>query len=169
MDGACWVCFCCWHSSVQDKNVRIFWVRAMESMCAQTRPRFIFSPKRVLRNGVRTHVNSKRKFLCTGGSEESRTLYAASRRTQSKTLSTELFRPPPYVQVICSAYFGDWLAHIGLRAATLRQTLKIKLAVSCSNRISNKPVPTKAWVVVTVIMSKAMSVGVWWFVHKTWC
>ena len=28
-------------------NVRIFWVRAMECMCAQTRPRFILSSERV--------------------------------------------------------------------------------------------------------------------------
>ena len=29
-------------------NVRIFWVRAMNCMCAQTRPRFILSSERVL-------------------------------------------------------------------------------------------------------------------------
>ena len=29
-------------------NVRIFGVRALECMCAQTRPRFILSPERVL-------------------------------------------------------------------------------------------------------------------------
>ena len=29
-------------------NVRIFWVRAMKCMCAQTRPRFILSSERVL-------------------------------------------------------------------------------------------------------------------------
>ena len=45
MECACWVCFCCWHSTIQDMNVRIFWVRAMECICAQTRPWFILSSK----------------------------------------------------------------------------------------------------------------------------
>ena len=61
MDGACWVCFCCQHSPVQDMNARIFWVCAMEYMCAQNRPRFIVSSERIVRNRVRIHVNSKRK------------------------------------------------------------------------------------------------------------
>ena len=38
---------------------------------------------RVLRNGVRTHVNSKRKIPSTVGSEEGRTRSAGSRRTVS--------------------------------------------------------------------------------------
>ena len=48
-------------------NVRIFWVRAMKCMCAQTRPRFILSSKRVFwGDGVWTHVNSKGKIPSTG-------------------------------------------------------------------------------------------------------
>ena len=48
-------------------NVRIFRVRAIECMCAQTRPRFILSSVRVFSwDGVRTHVNSKGKILSTG-------------------------------------------------------------------------------------------------------
>ena len=43
-------------------NVRIFWVHAMECMCAQTRPRFINSSERVIGKGVRSHVNSKGKI-----------------------------------------------------------------------------------------------------------
>ena len=43
-------------------NVTIFCVCVMEYMCAQTRPRFILSSKRVLGKGVRTHVYSKGKF-----------------------------------------------------------------------------------------------------------
>ena len=39
----------------------IFSIRAMECMCAQTRPRFTLSSKRGLGYGVRTHVNSKGK------------------------------------------------------------------------------------------------------------
>ena len=67
-------------------NVRIFRVRAMECMCAQTRPWFKLSFKRVfLGNEVRTHVNSKGKILSTGGSEEDRARNAASRRIVSPT------------------------------------------------------------------------------------
>ena len=52
-------------------NVRIFLVRAMEDMCAQTGPRFISPYERVLGNGVKTHVNpSGKKIPSTGGSEE---------------------------------------------------------------------------------------------------
>ena len=83
MDGACWVCFCCRHSPVQDTNVRIFWVRAMECMCAQTRPRFILSSTRVLGNGVRTQANSMGKTPSTAGLEKDRTRDTASRRTAS--------------------------------------------------------------------------------------
>ena len=47
-------------------NVRIFWVHAMECMCAKTRPRFILSSESVWgENGVRTHVNSKGNVLST--------------------------------------------------------------------------------------------------------
>ena len=42
---------------------------SLESMHVQTRPRFILSWERILRNGVRTHVNSKGK-ISTGDSEE---------------------------------------------------------------------------------------------------
>ena len=47
MDGACWLCFCCRHSSFQDINVRILRVCVMECMCAQTTPWFILSSDRV--------------------------------------------------------------------------------------------------------------------------
>ena len=55
----------------------------MESMCAQTRPRFILSSERVLGNGVRTRVNPKGKIPSPGGSEEGRTRDSASRSTAS--------------------------------------------------------------------------------------
>ena len=41
----------------------------MEYMCAQTRPQFVLFLERVLRNGVRTHVDSRGKILFAGGSE----------------------------------------------------------------------------------------------------
>ena len=54
-------------------------------MCAQTRPRFMLSSERVLGNGVRTHVNSKRKVPSTGGWEKVGTRDTASRRAVSPT------------------------------------------------------------------------------------
>ena len=76
-------------------NVRVFWVRAMECMCAQTRPRFILSRERVLGNGSRTHVNSKGKIHSTGGSEESRTRDASSRGTARPTHYRLSYSAPP--------------------------------------------------------------------------
>ena len=64
-------------------NVRIFWICSIESMCAQTRARFIPSSERVLGNGTKTHVNSKEKISSTGVSEEDRTSNTASCRTAS--------------------------------------------------------------------------------------
>ena len=60
MDGNCWVCFCCWRSPIQDMNVRIFWVHAMECMCAGD-PGLYSHLKQFLGNGVRTHVKSTEK------------------------------------------------------------------------------------------------------------
>ena len=57
----------------------------MECMCAQTRPWFILLYKRIFGNGVRTHINSKRKISSTVGSEEDRTCGVASCRTASPT------------------------------------------------------------------------------------
>ena len=67
-------------------NVRIFWVRAMKCMCAQTRPRFILSSEGVFwGNGVWTHVNSKGKIPSTGKCPQRRiepaTLWTASPST----------------------------------------------------------------------------------------
>ena len=68
----------------------------MECMCAQTRPRFILSSERVWGNGVRTHVNSRRKKSplpknSPPGRIEPTTLHQAG---QPNTLPTELFWPP---------------------------------------------------------------------------
>ena len=76
-------------------NVRIFWVRAMECMCAQTSPRFILSFERVLGNGVRTHVSSKGKILSTGGWEEGWTCDTTSCRTANPTHYQQSYSLPP--------------------------------------------------------------------------
>ena len=74
----------------------------MECMCAQTRPRFILSSKRVLRNGVGTCVNSNGKIPSTGGSEEVRTRDTASHRTASPIHYRLSYSGPhilkPYIQ-----------------------------------------------------------------------
>ena len=82
MDGACWVCFYCWHSPVQDMNVRIFWVPVVECRLDLG----LYShPKEIWGNGARNHVNSKEKIPSTGGSEEIWTCDAASHRSESPT------------------------------------------------------------------------------------
>ena len=75
-------------------NVRIFWVRAMKCMCAQTRPRFILSSERVL-GGVEFEpmLTPREKSpvpenVPRGGSNPRR----CGQRAQA--LPTELFRPP---------------------------------------------------------------------------
>ena len=94
MDGACWVCFCCRHSPVM--NIRIFWVRAMKCMCAQTRPRFILSSERVLGGMEFEPMLTPREKsplpenVPRGGSNPRR----CGQRAQA--LPTELFRPPHY-------------------------------------------------------------------------
>ena len=81
----CWVCFCCRHSPIKDMSVKIFWVRAMECMCSQARPRSILSSEGVLGTGVRTQVKFKGKIPFIGGSEEVRTRGTVSHRTASPT------------------------------------------------------------------------------------
>ena len=81
-------------------NVRIFWVRAMECMCAQTRPRFILSSERVFwGNGVWTHVNSKRKIPSTGKFPQKR-IEPATLWTASPNTTNELFRPS-FARSVC--------------------------------------------------------------------
>ena len=66
-------------------NVRIFGVHALECMCAQTRPRFILSPERVLGgNGVSNHVNCKGKSSLpeAKGRLRSVTVHHAGQRAQ---------------------------------------------------------------------------------------
>ena len=75
-------------------NVRIFWVRAMKCMCAQTRPRFILSSERVLGGMEFEPMLTPREKsplpenVPRGGSNPRR----CGQRAQ--TLPTELFRPP---------------------------------------------------------------------------
>ena len=94
MDGACWVCFYCQTSPVLNSNIGIFLVRAMECMCAQTRPRFTLSSERVLGNGVRTHVNSKGNiplyWMLRAGSNPR---HCFTQDSEPNTLPIELIRP----------------------------------------------------------------------------
>ena len=69
-------------------NVRIFWVRAMKCMYAQTRPRFILSSEGVFGgNGVWTHVNSKGKIPSTENPEEDRSRDAVDSEPKHYELS----------------------------------------------------------------------------------
>ena len=91
-------------------NVRIFWVRAMKCMYAQTRPQFILSSEGVFGgNGVWTHVNSKGKIPSTenflrGGSN----LRRCGQRAQA--LPTELFQPPNIVLIFTlRVCYASWM------------------------------------------------------------
>ena len=75
-------------------NVRIFWVRAMKCMCAQTRPQFILSSERVF-GGMEFELmltprekSPLPENVPRGGSNP----WRCGQRAQA--LPTELFRPP---------------------------------------------------------------------------
>ena len=99
MDGGCWVCFCGLHSLVQDIDVRIFGVRAMGCMCAQTRLQFTLPSKNFFGEwSQKTHVNSKGKNALYRKKIpqrriEPKTLHQAGQGAQH--ITNELFRPPP--------------------------------------------------------------------------
>ena len=113
-------------------NVRIFWVLAMECMCAQTRPWFILSSGRVLGSGVRTLVNSMGKITSTGGSEEGWTRDTATCWTASPThyhclIIMHVFcvrdtatcwtaSPTHYHCLICMCFVSMILQHAGQQA-----------------------------------------------------
>ena len=75
-------------------NVRIFWVRAMKCMCAQTRPRFILSSKGVFGGMEFEPMLTPREKsplpenVPRGGSNP------RHRGQRAQALPTELFRPP---------------------------------------------------------------------------
>ena len=93
VDGACWVCFRCRYLPVQNINVRIFWIRAMERMCAQTRPWFILSSERVWENGVRGK-NPLYRRLRVG----SNPWCCIRQNSEPNTIPTELFQPICVIQ-----------------------------------------------------------------------
>ena len=78
-------------------NVRIFWIREMECMCAQLDLGLYSHPKEFWGNGVRAHVSSKGKIPSSGKISPQRrieptTLRQAGQWAQHTT--NELFRPP---------------------------------------------------------------------------
>ena len=74
-------------------NIRLFGVRAIKCMCAQTKNLGLYSHrKECWRNGVRTHVNSKGKIPSIGKKSPKRrikptTLHQAGQQTQNFTTS----------------------------------------------------------------------------------
>ena len=85
------VVFCCRRSPVQNMNVRIFWVRAMEWMRAQTVYSLI---RKSFREWSHSHVNSKGKkplhHRLRGRRNPPRCI---TQDSEPNTLPTELFRP----------------------------------------------------------------------------
>ena len=101
-------------------NVRIFWVRAMKCMCAQTRPRFMLSSERVFGGMEFEPMLTPREKsplpenVPRGGSNPRR----CGQRAQA--LPTELFRPPcawwvlDVLNVICTQLHpGHMIVHVG--------------------------------------------------------
>ena len=86
--------FCCRHSYVQDMNVRIFGVRAMECVFVQIRPRFIFSSERVFgkwsQNPCPFQGENPLYRMRRGGSNPQR---CNTQGSEPNTLPAELFRP----------------------------------------------------------------------------
>ena len=110
VDGACWVCFCCWHWPVQDMNIRIFWVCAMECMCAQTRPRSILSSKSFwgMESELMVTPREKSPLVEKFSPDEDRTHYTASSRTVSPRHSQRLI-PAPWLRLKSIATKHRWI------------------------------------------------------------
>ena len=88
-------------------NVRIFWVRAMKCMCAQTRPRFILSSERVF-GGMEFEpmLTPREKYplpenFPRGGSNPRRC------GQQAQTLPTSYSGPRIYKWMLCLS-FSEW-------------------------------------------------------------
>ena len=89
-------------------SVGIFWVCAMECMCAQTRPQFILSSKRIFwRNGVGTLVsNGKNPLFRKFSSGEDQTHNAAYSRTAIPT-HYQWAIPAPTKTFVKGDYVGE--------------------------------------------------------------
>ena len=74
-------------------NVRIFWVRAMECMCAQTRPRFILSSEKVFWGMEFGAMLTPRKKIPVIGKFPQRRIEPATLWTASPNTTNELFQP----------------------------------------------------------------------------
>ena len=87
---------CCWHSTVKDMKVRVFWVCVMESISAQTRPQFILSPERVSWGMVSEPMITPMEISpLLEGSNKSQTHNAESPRTASQTNYWLSYSSPP--------------------------------------------------------------------------
>ena len=90
-------------------NVRIFWVRAMKCMCAQTRPRFILSSEGVLGGMEFEPMLTPREKsplpenVPRGGSNP------WHRGQRAHALPTELFRPPAQLLILAEVKWHEVL------------------------------------------------------------
>ena len=81
-------------------NVRIFWVRAMKCMCAQTRPRFILSSERVFGGMEFEPMFTPREKSPVPENFPRGGLNPWRCGQRAQALPTELFRPPsPYSHI----------------------------------------------------------------------
>ena len=75
-------------------NIRMFWVRAMKCMCAQTRPRFILSSKTVFWGMEFEPMLTPREKSLLPENVPRGGLNPRRCGQRAQTLPTELFRPP---------------------------------------------------------------------------
>ena len=90
----------------------MFCVRAMECLCAQTRPQFILSSKRVLGNGVRSQANSKEKSPLWEAERKVELSKLHHAGQKPSTPQTELFLPQNNRK--CGEIFSDHIGYFGL-------------------------------------------------------
>ena len=96
------VCLYCQHSPVLGMNVRIFWVCAMQCMYAQTRSRSTLSSERVLGEWSQNPCQLRgKKTLYRKFRRGSKPWRCITQDSETKTLSTELFRTP-------AIHFSPW-------------------------------------------------------------
>ena len=125
-------------------NVRIFWVRAMKCMCAQTRPQSILSSERVFWGmEFEAMLTPREKIPCTGKFPQRR-IEPATLWTVSPTTTNELFRPLHTVfnrtwANVCSkniCYCHEWqkvCSNLKKNKTPLQIQLKEKISFLCLN------------------------------------
>ena len=169
MDGACWVCFCCQHLPVKHMNVRIFWVCVMERICAQTRPSFILSSKRVWGGMESEPILTPRekspppeKF----SSKEYRTHDISSSRTASpKHYQRAIPVPAPYAGCLVLLLADRIKVGLGWSAACCHAVLQHWWDLHCTVSWESWCLPPVVWLLTSSWrqVARLLTFGVFFF------